>query len=431
MAAVKKIVILGGGFGGLRAARDLGRRIKNAKLDRLYHVVLVDQNAYQTYTPTLYEIATTPESLATQLDLKRIVTFNLEQMVYHLPVEVVKAKVTEVDVAGGDIHLESGTRIGFDYLVVALGSQVNYFNIPGLADHSYTLKSVIDALRLREKLIMEVEDPDRKSISIVVGGGGSTGVELASEIKLSLQHMRRIECGECGAQVTIVDGAATVLPPFGPAIIKRAEKRLGDLEIDTILNERIAGVDEQKITLQSGKIIPYDIFIWTGGVSPNMLMSSMRMKKDSSGTRVLAQSGMTCLPEREDLKFYGSIYGIGDAICFMDPKTGRPVPGVARAAIVQGSVVAHNIFEEIKVAEGITKEPRFKTYTPLQYPYIIPVGGKYAIARFGPFVFSGIAAWIVKGLVEGNYLFSILPFSVALRLWLRGLWIFVRNDRLG
>jgi NADH dehydrogenase FAD-containing subunit len=155
------------------------------------------------------------------------------------------------------------------------------------------------------------------------------------------------------------------------------------------------------------------------------------MKKDSSGTRVLAQGGMTCLPENENLKFYGSIYGIGDAVCFIDPKTNRPVPGVARAAIIQGSIVAHNIFEEIKVAQGIAKEAHFKTYEPLQYPYIIPVGGKYAIARFGPLVFSGLPAWIVKGLVEGNYLFSILPFFSALRLWLRGLWIFMRNDRLG
>jgi len=431
MADTKKIVILGAGFGGLRAALDLGKKIKKAKLERLYQVVLIDQNSYQTYTPTLYEIATTPESLATQLDLKKIVTFNIEQIIAHLPIEFIKAKVIEVDVVGGDIHFESGTRENFDYLVLALGSQINYFNIPGLAEHAYTLKTMIDSLRLREKLILEIDDPERKNMNIVVGGGGSTGVELAAEIKLALQHLHRVECGECGAHVTIVDGAATVLAPFGPAVIKRAGKRLKDLEIETIFNERIAGVEKDVIKLQSGKSVPYDIFIWTGGVSPNMLMSSLRMKKDSSGARVIAQNGMTCLPENEDLRFYGSIYGIGDAVCFMDEKTGRPVPSVARAAIVQGGVVAHNIFEEIKVAQGLLTEPNFKKYTPLQYPYIIPVGGKYAVARFGSIVFSGLPAWIVKGLVEGNYLFSILPPIAAFRLWMRGLWIFLRNDRLG
>ncbi len=431
MPSKKKIIVLGAGFGGLRAALDLGKSIKKLRLTDRYEVVLIDQNPYHTYAPTLYEIATTDENLASQLDLKRIVTIDVRKMIGWLPIEFIQARVQEIDVAGGDIHFETGTRIQFDYLVLALGSQTNYFNIPGLADYAYTLKTVYDALKLRERLLEEIEDPSCRMLRVAIGGGGSTGVELAAEIKLALSHMNRVSSGQCGVEVTVIDGAATILAPFGETIIKRAQKRFDLLEIKTVTAARISGVTESEIELQSGVKLPYDVLVWTGGVAPNMLMSSLRLKKDPTGARPLMSAEMTCLPEGADLRFYGPIYGIGDAVCFIDPKTGRPVPGVARAAIIQGQVVAHNIIEQIKVSEKLTTTAKLRTYQPMQYPYIIPVGGKFAIARFGPIVFSGLSAWIVKGLVEGYYLFSILPFFSALKLWLKGLWIFVRNDRLG
>ena len=427
----KKIVILGAGFGGLRAALDLGRSITKLKLADRYEVILVDQNAYHTYAPTLYEIATTDENLASQLDLKRIVTIDVRKSIGWLPIEFIQSRVSEIDIAGGDIHFESGTRLQFNYLVLALGSQANYFNIPGLADHSLPFKTVLDALRLRQRLLEEVEDPGCPKLRIVVGGGGSTGVELAAEVKLALSHMNRVASGQCGVDVTVIDGAATILAPFGEAIIKRAQKRFALLEIHTLTSARISALTEKEVQIKDGAPVPYDIFIWTGGVAPNMLMSTLRMKKDPTGARPLTTSEMTCLPEGPDLRFYGPIYGIGDAVCFMDPKTSRPVPGVARAAIVQGQVVAHNIIEQIKCDEKLSAAPKFRIYKPKQYPYVIPVGGKFAIARFGPVVFSGIFAWISKGLIEGRYLFSILPFFSALNLWLKGLWIFLRNDRLG
>jgi NADH dehydrogenase len=430
-AEKKHIVVIGAGFGGLRAALDLGKKIAAHKLTSRYEVLLIDQNPYHTYAPTLYEIATTDENLATQLDLKRIVTIDLRQSIGWLPIEFVQAKVTEIDIAGGDIHFETGTRLRFDYLVLALGSQTNYFNIPGLAEHATTLKTVGDALKLRQRLLQEVEDPERRRLEIVIGGGGSTGVELAAEIKIALSHMDRVACGSCGVDVTIIDGGATVLAPFGERIIARATRRLKELGVSLLVNERISGVDERAVSLQSGAKVPFDILVWTGGVAPNSLMATLRMKKDPTGLRPLMTSEMVCLPEGDDLRFYGPIYGIGDAVCFMNPVTNRPVPGVARAAIIQGQVVAHNIIEQVKVAEGLSKKAKLRRYQPYEYPYIIPVGGKFAIARFGPFVFSGLSAWLVKGLVEGNYLFSILPLFSALRLWLKGLWIFMRNDRLG
>jgi NADH dehydrogenase len=427
----KKIIVIGAGFGGLRAALDIGKKIANQKLHERYEVVLIDQNSYHTYTPTLYEIATTDETLASQLDLKNLVTIDIKKSTGNLPIEVVQAKVYEINTQTGDIHFEHGTRIQFDYLVLALGSQVNYFGIPGLAEYAYTLKTVYDALKLRTRLIEEVESPACRLLRIVIGGGGSTGVELAAEIKLALSHIRRVATGECGVEVTVIDGGATVLSPFGTRIIAATIKRFSTLEIKTLTPARITGVTESEIELEDGTRVPYDVLAWTGGVTPNLLMATLKMKKDVTGKRPLMSATLQGMPETTEASFHGSIYGVGDAVCFIDPATNRPVPGVAPAAIKQAKIVAHNIFEEIRLAEKITTTPKFKIYKPQVYPYIVPVGGKFAVTRFGPIVISGFAAWLLKGLVEGNYLFSILPFFAALRLWMKGLWIFMRNDRLG
>ncbi|MEX2410610.1 MAG: hypothetical protein WD607_04435, partial [Candidatus Paceibacterota bacterium] len=114
-------------------------------------------------------------------------------------------------------------------------------------------------------------------------------------------------------------------------------------------------------------------------------------------------------------------YAIGDISCIYDPKTGNPTPAVARSAIEQGRIVAHNILNK-----NNPKEYKYK-----KYPYIIPIGGKYAVAKIGPIVFSGFIAWVFKGVVELNYFLSILPFFKALKVWFKGLKIFIKNDRLG
>jgi NADH dehydrogenase len=140
---------------------------------------------------------------------------------------------------------------------------------------------------------------------------------------------------------------------------------------------------------------------------------------------------MQCIPESADLRFHGSIYGIGDSICFINPKTNTPVPGTARAAMTQATIAAHNIMQEILFAEGKISKANVKAYEPKNYPYVIPIGGKFAIAKLGSVIVSGFWGWVLKGLVELNYLFSIMPFRRAIPIWFKGLSIFIKNDRLG
>lgn len=428
---MKTIAILGAGFGGIQAARNLGRFLKRKKLTDAYQIVVVDKNQYHTFSPTLYEIATTSDYIASASQLKRIVTLPLKAIFEGLPIHHIADAVASVDVTNREIHLEKGTLVAYDWLVVALGSQTNFFAIPGLTQHALPLKTFYDALRIRETLLQKIELDERKTLHIVIGGGGPTGVELAGELSTLLTTLPRVACGACQPTVSLVDGAQTVLSAFDKKIIDVATERLKKLGVAIITGERIQSVSETEITLQSGFALPYDILLWTGGVTPHQLTTTLPLKKDQSGVRILASETMRCLPGNEELGVAEGVYGIGDAVCFIDPKTNRPTPGVAPAAIQQGKIVAHNIGQEILAEQDNAHALTLKRFHPKTYPYILPIGGKFAVVKMGPFVISGLTAWFVKGLVELSYFVSILPLYRALTYWLAGLWIFIRNNKVG
>ena len=440
---MKKIVILGAGFGGIKAAFEICKKLKQLALEGKYELILVDKNSYHTYTPTLYEVAATSKNLANQIDLKSIVTFPLAEIFKGRKITLLQKTVSALDLLDGDIHfsdgpsatLKAGQKLKFDYLVLALGSEANYFNIPGLKENSLVLKNFLDALKIRDAIWRRAEAGE-KNIKIVIGGGGSTGVELAGEIKSWLCQLEE-EFAKCNASVRIIEGTPSILSGFDERIIKKVTKRLRKIGVELLLNELIEKVEpglpgQGKAILKSGRVADYDILIWTGGVKAASLVGALPLKKEQKG-RVEAVGEMECLPQSPDLKLYGKIYGLGDAVCFYNPLTGKPVPLLAEAAIQEAKVVAYNIIEDIKFAEGLTKKPRHKKYNPAkEFPYVIPVGGKYAVAKIGPLVISGFLGWVTKGLVEIYYLlFNVLPPWQALKVWLKGLWIFIQNDRLG
>ncbi len=422
----KNIVIVGAGFGGLRAAVNLAQSIDNLKLADRYQIILIDKNAFHTYTPTLYEAATTSKETANMCDLKHIVTFDIREITSGYHIIFIKDVITELDLIDGDIHCGE-TKLKFDYLVLAMGSETNYFDIPGLKENSLSFKTFYDAMVLRDKVIENYYTKDE--LRIFIGGAGSTGVELAGELQEWLCELALEAKNKCRASVTIVGAQETVLPGFLPKISKLAEERLRDLGVNLMLSRKIRDVRPEVAVLENGDEVPFDILIWTGGVRAATLMATLPLRAE--GGRVVAHAGMECLPQTPDLKLYGKIYGLGDAICVYDPKTQKPVPLVARAAIEQADVVSKNILEEIKSEAKISKVKKTYTYEPKDYPYVVPVGGKFAIAKIGSFVLKGFPAWVFKGLIELYYISSIMPFWRAFQIWLKGLKIFIKNDRLG
>lgn len=406
----KNIVILGAGFGGLRAATQIAKHLKRLGLDK-YRVVLIDRNDCHLYTPLLYMIASSPNSI------KEICTYDISSLIKDLPIAFVQDEVVKIDLPNGDIHIKNGSPIKADFLVVALGSETNYFGIPGLKENSLQLKTLESAMQIK----MAVADAFKKGgeIKIVAGGAGANGIELAAEIRLWANRAEQ-KNKNLRVAVSIIEAMPTILPGLNEKVIRGATQHLEKLGVAVSLNMKIVSVTPREITLDGGKKMPFDVFIWTGGIKSPELLLSLPLQKEQRG-KILAQSGMACLPATADLKLYPMVYGLGDNVCFMNPETKRPVPAVARAAISQADVAAHNIIAEIKRSEFENYKLKIENYIPWDYPYVILAGGKWAVAKIGPFIISGFFGWILKGLVELNYLRSIMPIWRAIKTWLKAL----------
>jgi NADH dehydrogenase len=251
-------------------------------------------------------------------------------------------------------------------------------------------------------------------------------VELAGELRGWLCQLE-IQNKKCSSKITIVDASSDILWGLHPKVVEAVKKRLQVMGVETIANDPIAVVDKNKVILKSGRRILFDSLIWTGGVKASNLIGKMPMKLTKMGQAEVA-GRMECLPQTPDLKLYGKIYGIGDAVCFYDPATGKPVPGLARTALTQARIAAYNIMESIRLKEGLTQKPQYAYYQPLDFSYVIPVGGKWAAAKVGSLVITGFLGWLLKILVELNYLMELLPFWLALKNWFKSVRIIIKND---
>ncbi len=425
----KNILVLGAGFGGLRATLTLERELRRARLQDRYRIILIDRNTYHTFTPLLYEVATTSKQVADYLNLKSLVTYPLAEIFRDRSVTALLDEVLHLDIEDGAVHLKVHDKLPYAYLILAIGSETNYFDIPGLKEHGHGFKTFDEAIAIRDMVYFEVLKGN-PVVRVVVGGGGSTGVELAGEIEEWICELREEERHACDAAVTIVEAGPSVLPGFDPRVVAKVQARLKSVGVTTLTGNRIVKVERGAAYLESGVRIPFDVMVWTGGVQAASLAGTLPVEREPQG-RVKIAGVLQCIPQSTDLKAHGRIYAIGDIACIVDPETGRFVPQVARAAIKQGEIAARNIVASIKQELKLTATLQVDTYTPKEYPYIVPVGGKYAVAKIGGMLFSGFIAWIIKGLVELNYLVSIMPPSRALKIWFKGLKTFIQNDRLG
>lgn len=450
---MKRIAILGAGFGGLRAAIQISKKLASLGLLGNYEVILIDWNDHHTYTPLLYEVATTSKKTADFCDLHKIVAYKLADLTEYLPITFIQSEIKAIDFINGKIKLADNKYITCDYAVLALGSETNYFNIKGLKENSLPLKTLLDAIKIRDTILNSIED-GRNELAVIIGGGGSTGIEFASELKMWCGELEKEYPQKCRLNITIIEGAPTILPGFSPKIIGRVKKRLDVLGVHCREQELIQKIGKKKIFLKSGKEIKFDLFVWAGGTKAPLILADVPLKTDARG-RVVTLENMEGSMKTPDLKvyprtrrasasearsadyarsgarIYPMVYAIGDNACMYDPKTQKSAPGVAQAAIDEADIASYNLIEEIKAESIKNYTPKTKNYAPKEYPYVIPVGGKFAVAKIGPIVISGFFGWLFKGLVEFNYLISIMSVSRALKIWLKGLKIFIQNDRLG
>jgi len=419
-SAKSTIVIAGAGFGGIRVALDLNKFFKkNPTLAQKYNLYLIDQNDHHLYVPAIYEIAATIHDDAGVMKLKKVVAISLEKIFPPAePLKFHQAKITKIDVANNKIILNDRTTLKYAHLIVGLGSETNFYNITGLKESALTLGNLNSAITIRSTIEKKLcEDlKTKKIIKIVIGGGGVTGVELAGELcgyikKLNKKYQTKIK-----PHLTIIEGQKDILPGFDAKMVSWAKKRLGQLGVNIVTGDLIEEIRFKSALTKFSRRFDFDVLVWSGGIKPNPLIETLPFEHDKRG-RIAVQENF-CPVFRGGSKMCSNIFIIGDNCCHLRHQT---LPQTAQMAIDQGQHIARLI------SLGIQKKTLPK-YQPVHNSYILPIGGKFALADLGTIKAKGFWVWILKELVFLDYLISILPLPQALAHWFKAIRLFIKND---
>lgn len=407
------ILILGGGFGGIRAALDLEKKLKDKA-----NITLVDKNGYHLFLPALYEVASAfgikKDPFAVRL--KKSICIPYSTIFEGKDIEFIQAEVTGIDIQAKKVFADSRV-LEYDYLVVALGSQTNDFGVPGVKEYACQFKSIDDALMVNKKL----EEAVLKSSAsyparIFICGGGFTGVELAAELSCCARSLARVnKLKHKSHTITLFEAGPKILPMIQEEKRQHLLRRLTKLGVAVMENSPIEGVSSDHIKLKNGQGFEGDIIVWTAGVKANETL------KNVPGLP-LAASGKIIVDDFLRVKGPENIFAIGDNVEFIDPKTQRPIPALAYVANDQGKVAAGNL------ANALEERP-LKKYKPFYSVWVAPAGGKYAIAHLWNGIHvTGFLGWIVRQMIDLRYMLSILPFGKAVSLMWQEVTLFTKND---
>src|SRR5262245_55127326 len=279
-----RIVVLGGGFGGIYAVRELERQFRR---DPHVEITLVNQDNFFVFTPMLHEVA------ASDLDLTHIVNpirkLLRRASFFHGVVLGIDLEKRVVEVAHG-IDADHTHRLEYDHLVLALGSVTNFFDIPGLAEHAFTLKTLGDAIALRNRVIDSLEESDfecspelrERLMTFVVAGGGFAGVETIAAIhdfmKEAVSHYPHLD--ESAIRMVLVHPGKVILPELSEKLGRYAQKKLAARGIEIRLETRVTSLTARGVELSDGSLIPTSNLIWTAGTSPNPLLDALPCAKE-------------------------------------------------------------------------------------------------------------------------------------------------------
>ena len=404
-----RIVIVGAGFGGLSAAKELAR----APFD----VIIVDQHNYHLFQPLLYQVATAGLSPADIASPIRAILRRQDS------VQVILAQVFGIDAARQEVVLEGRRRIGFDHLIVATGAQHAYFG-KDWAAYAPGLKTIDDATYLRRRILRAFEraetepDPDerRRLLNFVVVGGGPTGVEMAGAIaelakRALASDFRAIN--PCSARIILIEASSRLLAPFDPALSGEARRSLEHLEVEVRLGSRVTDCDCSGVSIGAERIATRTI-IWAAGVKASPVAEWLGAEHDRAG-RVNVNADLS-VPGRPN------VFVIGDAALAIGDD-GKPLPGVAPVAKQQGKYIARLL---IARAKGKSSRPfRYRNFGSLA-----TIGRKRAVAQIARIKLSGLGAWLVWSLAHIYFLIGFRNRVVVTLNWAWNYLTFQRGTRL-
>ncbi|MEK7596273.1 MAG: NAD(P)/FAD-dependent oxidoreductase [Patescibacteria group bacterium] len=414
----QNIVVLGAGFAGVRAALDLAKYLPFEA-----EITLIDRNSFHSYTPAYYEVAAAflPEkgkfsreqfeSLASTVAIPLKTIFEK-----YGQVKLVIGEVADILPEKKQVKMESGWEYRYDWLIIALGSEQDYFGLTEIKKYVYNLKSLEGALNLRNGIDELFRRRGKhEKIKIAVAGGGFLGSEMAAELagyvkKLNRQHSRPGQ----NCEISVIEGGENVLGNASEWARKKAAGRLEKLGVKILTNSLISETTKEELVLKDGRTVPYDILIWTVGVRACAIAGRLGGQK---------LKGKGCLAVDQYLRVipYENIFAAGDIAYAPDYEINAFMPMTAQVAILHGKYIAYTI-------KRMMHKRRPFPYWPHQNRFSIALGGKYALFDGKRLKFSGFFAWFLKHLTALKYLAAILPFRRAFFIWRRGLKIYRSND---
>ncbi len=424
--STKKIVILGGGYAGIEAAKILCKRYRK---DESVDITLIDRNTYHTLMTELHEVAGSrvePDSV--QVSYQRIFSGTC--------LNIVNDFITGIDFEKRIIQSELH-EYAYDYLVLGTGGAPEFFDTPGVQENSYSLWSLEDAMRIREhfeeRFRLAAKEPNPKvrnrMLTFVVAGAGFTGIELIGEFL----ERRDVLCAKYhidtdDVNMIVVEAMDTVLPIIEENLRKKSVKYLNKKGCKVILGARITGAAEGKVMLADGSEIETDTLVWTCGIHGSEFTSRINLTKghtsrgqcsfasadgihgmlgcrfDENERYVVGQRGRILVDDYMRSVDHNEVYAVGDNMWFLENE--KVLPQIVETAIQTGEVAAKNIIADI----DSTEKHKFKSN---YHGFMVSIGGRYAVSNAGGMKVSGFMAMAMKHVVNLHYLFGIAGINAV------------------
>lgn len=403
-----RVIIVGAGFGGLYAAQEL----KGKAVDAL----LIDRHNYHTFTPLLYQVATAGlEAEEIAYPVRGI--FRSASNIAFLMGEVV-----DIDRLSKTVFVRTNGIVReerYDTLIVAGGSVTNYFGSHDIGRHSVELKTLDDAVSLRNHILhlferaawAEDENYRRELTTMVVVGGGPTGIETVGALRELYEHVLRKEFASLSPRIILIEAMDRLLAPFPERLQRAALEQLESLGVEVILDNAVAEAADDHITLSNGDIIPTHTLIWSAGVKASPLAEMLDVPLHKSG-RVLIKPSLETTADED-------VYVVGD-MAYLEDEFGKPYPMLIPVAKQQGILAARNILR------------RKKGWQPEAFEYndrgiMATIGRNRAVAWiFNRVQLTGYLAWLAW---LGLHLITLMGFRNRLNVLINWVWNYFTYDR--
>ncbi|MGI8893729.1 MAG: NAD(P)/FAD-dependent oxidoreductase, partial [Bacteroidia bacterium] len=401
-----RIVIIGGGFGGL----ELIKTLKNAAVQ----VVLIDKHNYHGFQPLFYQVATgglEPDSVATPF---RKIFEGQKNFVFRM------ARVVSINAQKKIIRTTIG-NVNYDFLVLATGSKTNFFGLEGVSDKAMPLKTIPQALDLRSLILqnfekaLQVDDMDeRKSLmNIVVVGGGPTGVEVSGALAELKRHVLPNDYPELDIRqmrIYLIEAADKLLSGMSEKSSMKSKKFLVDLGVEIWLNVSVKSYDGMKVQLSNGKTILTRSLIWSAGVMGNTIEGL---------EKAVGKQNRFLVDDYNSVVSYENIYAIGDLAAMVTERSKHPHPMVAPVAVQQGNLLGKNIIRQLKGKE-------IKPFNYKDKGTMATVGRNRAVVDLDKINIQGFLAWFIWMFV---HIMQLVSFRNRLVVFINWMWNYFSYDR--